>query len=115
MLLRHEAYSILVIGMRGETGILLWKAQSDNKEEAERAKREIIKEAREWARHIANLSMRIAEMYGWVEEAWKMRDYETAYKGLQRIKELTKEHEEACEIEKKWREAFWKVIGGERE
>jgi len=49
-------------------------------------------------------------VYGLAEEAWKMRDYELAYKALQTANELREEFERVCEEEKKWSEAFWKVM-----
>jgi len=79
-------------------------------EERREAERQIIEESIKQTHKVAEVAERIAEMYGLAEEAWKMRDYELAYKAIRTANELREEFERVCEEEKEWREAFWKVM-----
>ena len=79
-------------------------------EEREEAERKIVEESIKKTRKVAEVAQRMAEMFGLAEEAWKMRDYELAYKALQTANELREEFERVCEEEKEWSEAFWKVM-----
>ena len=79
-------------------------------EERKEAEREIVEGSIKRTRKVAEVAQRIAEQYTFAEEAFKMRDYETAYKALHRANELRKDFEWACGEDKAWSEAFWKVI-----
>jgi len=82
-------------------------------EERKEAERKIVEESIKRTRKVAEVAGRIAEMYGLAEEAWKMRDYELAYKALHTANELRREFERVCEEDKEWTKAYWKVIKGE--
>ena len=82
-------------------------------EDRRKAEQEIVKESIKRTRKLAEVAQRIAEMFGLAEEAWKMRDYELAYKALHTANELREEFERVCEEDKEWSEAFWKVMRGE--
>ena len=82
-------------------------------EDRRKAEQEIVKESIKRTRKLAEVAQRIAEMFGLAEEAWKMRDYELAYKALHTANELREEFERVCEEEKEWSQAFWKVMRGE--
>ena len=79
-------------------------------EERKSAERQIVEESIKRTRKVAEVAGRIAEMYGLAEEAWKMRDYELAYKALHTANELREEFERVCEEDREWTEAFWKVM-----
>ncbi len=79
-------------------------------EERREAERQIVEESIKRTRKVAEVAGRIAEMYGLAEEAWKMRDYELAYKALHTANELREEFERVCEEEREWSQAFWKVM-----
>ena len=79
-------------------------------EERREAEQRIVEESIKRTRWVAEIAQHIAEQYAFAEEAFKMRDYETAYKALHRANELRKDFERACEEERSWREAFWKVM-----
>ena len=82
-------------------------------EERKEAERQIIEESIKTTHKVAEIAQHIAEMFGLAEEAWKMRDYELAYKALHTANELRKEFERLCEEDREWTEAFWKVMRGE--
>ena len=115
MLLRGIADNKMVIGMRGNIDMLVRKALSRDREEAEKAKSEIVKEACKSARRVADLALHIAEQYGFAMSAMEQRNFDLVADVLARAKELVKHLEEAVEEERKCREAYWKVVGGERE
>ena len=102
----------MVIPVREEIGVLLEKARSVGEEERKEAERQIVEESIKRTRKVAEVAQRIAEMYGLAEEAWRMRDYELAYKALHTANELREEFERVCEEDKEWSEAFWKVMRG---
>jgi len=79
-------------------------------EERREAERKIVEETIERSRWVAELAQHIAEQYAFAEKAFKMRDYETAYKAIRRVRELREDLERACEEEREWSEAFWKVM-----
>ena len=81
-----------------------------SEEERREAERKIVEESVKRTHKVAEVAQHIAEMFGLAEEAWKMRDYELAYKALHTANELREEFERVCEEEKEWREAFWKVM-----
>ncbi len=79
-------------------------------EEKEEAERKIVEESIKRTRKVGEVARRIAEMYAFAEEAWKMRDYELAYKALHTANELREEFERVCQEEKEWSEAFWSIM-----
>jgi len=95
--------------------MLVRKALARDRAEAEKARSEIVKGAVESARHVADLALHIAEQYGFAMSAMEQRNFDLVADVLARAKELVGHLEKAVEEEKKWREAYWKVIGGERE
>jgi len=101
--------------MREDINILLRKALARDREEAEKARSEIVKGAVESARHVADLALHIAEQYGFAMSAMEQRNFNLVADVLARAKELVEHLEKAMEEERRWREAYWKVIGGERE
>jgi len=115
MLLRGIADSRVVIGVRGDIDMLVRKALARDRTEAEKARKEIVKGAVESARHVADLALHIAEMYGFAMSGMEQRNFDLVADVLARAKELVGHLEKAVEEEKKWREAYWKVIGGEVE
>ena len=115
MLLRGIADSRVVIEMRGDIDMLVRKALTRDIAEAEKAKKEIVKGAVESARHVADLALHIAEMYGFAMSAMEQKNFNMVADVLARVRELVRHLEKAVEEEKKWREAYWKVIGGEVE
>ena len=97
--------------MREEIWILLEKVRGARFiEEREEAERQIVEESITRTRKVAEIAQRIAEMFGLAEEAWRMRDYKLAYKALHTANELREDFERACEEEREWSEAFWKVM-----
>ena len=104
----------VVMGMRGNIDILVRKALSRDGEEAEKAKSEIVKEATKSAKRVADLALHIAEQYGFAMSAIETRNFDLAANVLATTKELVKHLEEAVEEERKWREAYWKIVRGER-
>jgi len=109
--LSHLLYLILVIPVREEIRVLLEKVRGARFEEEKReAERKIVEESIKRSRKTAEIAQRIAEMYGLAEEAWKMRDYELAYKALHTANQLREDFERACEEEREWTKAFWKVM-----
>ena len=101
----------MVIPVREEIRVLLEKVRGARfEEERKEAERKIVEESIKRTRKVGEVAQCIAEMYGLAESAWKMRDYELAYKALQTANELREEFERVCEEEKKWSEAFWKVM-----
>ena len=101
----------MVIPMREEIRVLLEKVRGARFEEEKReAERRIIEESIKRTRWVAEIAQHIAEQYAFAEEAFKMRDYETAYKALHRANELREDIERACKEDKEWTEAFWKII-----
>jgi len=104
----------MVIPVREDIWVLIEKVRGARFEEDRRkAEQEIVKESIKRTRKLAEVAQRIAEMFGLAEEAWKMRDYELAYKALHTANELREEFERVCEEDKEWSEAFWKVMRGE--
>ena len=104
----------MVIPVREEIRVLLEKVRGARFEEQKReAERKIVEESIKRTRKVGEVAQRIAEMYGLAEEAWKMRDYELAYKALRTANELREEFERLCEEDREWTEAFWKVMRGE--
>jgi len=100
-----------VIPVREEIELLVEKVRYARFEEERReAERKIVEESIKRTRKVGEVAQRIAEMYGLAEEAWKMRDYELAYKALHTANELRKEFERVCEEDKEWSEAFWVVM-----
>ena len=100
--------------MREEIRVLLEKVRGARfVEEREEAERQIVEESIKRTRWVAEIAEHIAEVFAFAEEAFKMRDYETAYKALHRANELRRDFERACEEDKEWSEAFWKVVRGE--
>ena len=101
----------MVIPMRDEIWVLVEKALGARLEEEKReAERKIGEENIKRSRWVAELAQHIAEQYAFAEEAWKMRDYELAYKALHRANELRQDFERVCGEAKEWSEAFWKVM-----
>ena len=101
----------MVIPVREEIRVLLEKVRSARfEEERKEAEQQIVEESIKRTRKVAEVAQRIAEMFGLAEEAWKMRDYELAYKALHTANELREEFERVCEEDKEWSEAFWKVM-----
>jgi len=115
MVLRGIADNRVVIGMRKDMDMLVRKALARDRDEAKKARSEIVKGAVESARHIADLALHIAEMYGFAMSAMEQRNFSLVADVLARARELVGHLEKAVEEEKKWREAYWKVIGGEIE
>ena len=115
MVLRGIADSRVVMGMRGDIDMLVRKALARDRAEAEKARKEIVKGAVESARHVADLALHIAEMYGFAISGMEQRNFDLVADVLARARELVGHLEKAVEEEKKWREAYWKVIGGEIE
>jgi len=115
MLLRGIANNRAVIGMRGDIDILVRKAFARDRAEAEEARSEIVKGAVESAKRVADLALHIAEQYGFAMSAMEQRNFDLVADVLARARELVGHLEKAVEEEKKWREAYWKVIGGEYE
>ena len=101
------------MGMRENIDMLVRKVLARDKAEAEKARSEIIREATQSARRVADLSLHIAEMYGFAMSAMEARNFNIVADVLARARELIEHLEKAVEEEKKWREAYWKVIGGE--
>jgi len=89
---------------------LLEKARSVREEEREEAERQIVEESIKRTHKVAEVAQRIAEMYGLAEEAWRMRDYELAYKALHTANKLRKEFLRVCEEDKEWSQAFWEIM-----
>ena len=79
-------------------------------EEQCEAERKIVEESIKRTRWVGEIAQHIAEQYAFAEEAFKMRDYELAYKALQRANELRKDFERACQEEEEWSEAFWEIM-----
>jgi len=103
-----------VIPVREEIRVLVEKVRGARFEKERReAERQIVEESIKRTRKVAEVAVRIAEMYGLAEEAWRMRDYELAYKALRTANELRKEFERVCEEDREWTEAFWRVMRGE--
>jgi len=100
----------MVMPVREDIRVLLEKARSVREEERREAERQIVEESIKRTRKVAEVAGRIAEMFGLAEEAWKMRDYELAYKALHTANELRKEFDRVCEEDKEWSEAYWKVM-----
>ena len=100
----------MVMPVREDIRVLLEKARSMREEERREAERQIVEESIKRTRKVAEVAGRIAEMFGLAEEAWKMRDYELAYKALHTANELRKEFDRVCEEDKEWSEAYWKVM-----
>ena len=101
----------MVIPVREEIWVLVEKVRRATiVEERREAEQKIIEESIKRTRKVGEVAGCIAEMFGLAEEAWKMRDYELAYKALHVASELREEFERVCEEEKEWSEAFWKVI-----
>jgi len=97
--------------VREEIRVLVEKARGARFEEERReAERQIVEENIKRSRWVAEIAQHIAEQFAFAEEAWKMRDYETAYKALHRANELREDFERACEEEREWTEAFWMVM-----
>ena len=113
--LRGVVDNKVVMGMRGNIDLLIQKAFARDRETANKARQEITKGAIESARHIANLALHIAETYGFAISAIEQKNYNLLSDVLARTKELVKHLEEAVEEERRWREAFWKIRGGENE
>jgi len=88
----------------------LEKARSVREEERKEAERRIVEESIKRTQQVGDIAMMIAEVLTFAEEAFKMRDYETAYKALHRANELREEFERVCEEDKEWSEAFWKIM-----
>jgi len=103
----------VVIPVREEIRVLLKKARSVREEERKEAERRIVEESIKRTHKVVEIAQRIAEMFGLAEEAWRMRDYELAYKALRTANELRKEFERVCEEDREWTEAFWRVMRGE--
>ena len=82
-------------------------------EERREAEQQIVEESIKRTRKVGEVAQRIAEMYGLAEEAWKMRDYELAYKAIRTANELREEFERVCEEDDEWSVVFWKVMRGE--
>jgi len=99
--------------MRGNIDLLVRKALARDRETASEARREITKGAVESARHVADLALHIAETYGFAMSAIEQKNYDLLADILARAKELVKHLEKAVEEERRWREAFWKIRGGE--
>jgi len=101
----------MVIPVREEIRVLLEKAtKAETEEERREAERKIVEESIKRTHKVAEVAGRIAEMLGLAEEAWKMRDYELAYKALHIANELREEFDRVCEEDKEWSEAFWKIM-----
>jgi len=115
MLLRGIADSRVVIGMREDIDMLVRKALARDGAEAEKARKKIVEEATKSARRVADLSLHIAEMYGFAMSAMEARNFNMVADILARAKELVGHLEKMVEEEKEWREAYWKVMGGECE
>jgi len=97
--------------MREDIRVLVEKAtKAETEEERKEAEQQIVEESIKRTRKVAEVAQRIAEMFGLAEEAWKMRDYELAYKALRTANELREEFERVCQEEKEWSEAFWAVM-----
>jgi len=97
--------------MREEIRVLLEKVRGARfEEEKEEAERKIVEESIKRTRKVGEVAQHIAEMYAFAEEAWKMRDYELAYKALHTANELREEFERVCQEEKEWSEAFWSIM-----
>ena len=103
----------VVMGMRGNIDLLVEKAFARDRETANKARQEITKGAIESARRVADLALHIAETYGFAMSAIEQKNYNLLSDVLARTKELVKHLEEAVEEERRWREAFWKIRGGE--
>jgi len=101
--------------MRGDIDMLVRKALARDRAEAEKARSEIVKGACESARRVADLALHIAEMYGFAMSAMEARNFNLVADVLARARELVGHLEEAIEEERRWREAFWKIRGGEIE
>ena len=95
--------------------MLVRKALARDRAEAEKARKEIVKGATESARRVADLALHIAEMYGFAMTAMEAKNFGLVANTLEKERELMEHLSKAVEEEKKWREAYWKVIGGERE
>ncbi len=109
--LRYLPYIIVVRGMREEIRVLLEKVRGARfEEERKEAEQRIVEESIKRTRWVAEVAQHIAEMFGLAQEAWRMRDYELAYKALHTANELREEFERVCEEDKEWLEAFWKVM-----
>jgi len=105
---------ILVIPVREEIRVLLEKVREARfEEERRKAEQKIVEESIKRIRWVAEIAQHIAEQYAFAEEAFKMRDYETAYKALHRANELREDIERVCKEDKQWTQAFWKIIKGE--
>jgi len=115
MLLRGIADSRVVMGMRGDIDMLVRKALSRDRDEAKKARQKIVEEATKSARRVADLALHIAEMYGFAMSAMEAENFGLVADILAKARELVEHLSKAVEEEKEWREAFWKVIGGERE
>ena len=87
--------------------------EARSEEERKEAERQIMEESIKRTRKVGEVAVRIAEMFGLAEEAWKMRDYELAYKALRTANGLRKEFERVCEEDKEWTQAFWEITRGE--
>jgi len=102
---------IMVMPVREEIRVLLEKVRGARfEEERQEAERKIVEESIKRARWVAEIAGHIAEEFGLAEEAFRMRDYEIAYKALHRANELRREFERVCEEDREWTEAFWKVM-----
>ena len=92
--------------------MLVRKALARDGDEAKKSKQKIVEEATKSARRVADLALHIAEMYGFAMSAMEQRNFNMVADVLARAKELVGHLEKAVEEEKKWREAYWKVIRG---
>jgi len=115
MVLRGIADNRVVMGMRRDIDILVRKALAKDRAEAEKARQEIVKGAVESARRVADLALHIAEMYGFAMSAMEARNFNLVADVLARTRNLINHLEETMREEEKWREAYWKIIGGVEE
>jgi len=103
------------MGMRRDIDMLVRKAFARDREEAEKARGEIVKGAVESARRVADLALHIAEMYSFAMSAMEAKNFGLVADTLAKARELVEHLSKAVEEEKRWREAYWKVIGGVEE
>ena len=101
------------MGMRRNIDLLIREAFAHDRETASKARQEITKGAIESARYVADLALHIAESYSFAMSAIEQKNYDLLSDVLARTKELIKHLEKAVEEERKWREAFWRIRGGE--
>jgi len=103
------------MGMREDIDILVRKALTRDGAEAEEARKRIVEEATKSARRMADLALHIAEMYGFAMSAMEAKNFGLVADTLAKARELVEYLSKAVEEEREWREAYWKVIGGECE